>query len=146
MHTKDSHRLETLLNFGCKIVLRRCRASSSAIALRDLGLTAVSSRRKLHMAQCMFRCLSSHSLPYLSQLFSSASSHCTTRSSSILVNLNSLQSRLHLVRKPTALPVHHFGGRCQHIYVTPKTIINLPDYARISLAPQINHSLIYMNH
>ena len=142
---KDSHRLETLLNFGCKIVLRRCRASSSAIALRDLGLTTLSSRKKLHMAQCMFRCLSSHSPPYLSRLFSSASSHYTTRFSSTC-QFNLLQSKLRLVRKPTALPVHHFGGRCQHIFVTPKTIIYLPDYARISLTPQINHSLIYMNH
>ena len=66
---KDSHRLETLLNFGCKIVLRRCCASSSATALLDLGLTTLSSSRKPHMAQCMFSCLSSHSPPYLSQLF-----------------------------------------------------------------------------
>ena len=83
MHTKGlSPAGNSAGNFGCKIVLRRCRASSSATALRDLGLTTLSSRRKLHMAQCMFRCLSSHSPPYLSRLFSSASSHYTTQSSS----------------------------------------------------------------
>ena len=79
---KESHRLETLLNFGCKIVLRRCRASSSSAALKDLDLTTLTLRRKIHMAQCMFRCLSSHSPPYLARIFSSTSSRYATRSSS----------------------------------------------------------------
>ena len=45
---KDSHWLETLLNFGCKIVLCRCRASSSATALRDLGLTTLLEKKTSH--------------------------------------------------------------------------------------------------
>ena len=37
-------------------------------------------------------------------------------------------------------------GKGRSGIVTPKTIIYLPDYARISLTPQINYSHIYMNH
>ena len=79
---EESRRLESLMNYGCKIVLRRCRDSSSSAALQDLGLTTLTSRRKLHTAQCMLRCLSSQSPSYLSRLFSSPSSNHNTRSSS----------------------------------------------------------------
>ena len=67
---ENSCHLERLLNFGCKIVLCRSRDCSSSAALRELQLTTLTSRRKLHMAQCMFRCLSSQSPPYISKLFS----------------------------------------------------------------------------
>ena len=50
----ESRRLESLLNFGCKIVLHRHRDSSSTAALQELGLTTLTLRRKLHMAQCIF--------------------------------------------------------------------------------------------
>ena len=62
---EESHRLESLLNYGCKIVLCRRRDSSSTVALQDLGLTTLTSRRKLHTAQCMFCYLSSQSPSYL---------------------------------------------------------------------------------
>ena len=63
---EESRRLETLLNFGCKVVLRRYRHYSSTAARKELDLTTLSLRRQLHMAQCMFRCLSLQSPPYLS--------------------------------------------------------------------------------
>ena len=47
-----------------------------------VGLSTLSCRRKLHLAQTMFKCLSSQSPQYLSQLFSAPSSHYNTRSSS----------------------------------------------------------------
>ena len=95
---ENSRRLERLLNFGCKIVLRRSRDCSSSAALRELQLTTLTSRRKLHMAQCMFRCLSSQSPPYLSKLFSYSSSHRKTRSSST-AQLNLPQTRTSLGQK-----------------------------------------------
>lgn len=101
---EESRRLESLLNFGCKIVLRRCRFSSSSTALQELQLTNLASRRKLHMAQCMFRCLSSQSPPYLSQLFSPASSHYKTRSSS------TSQLNLPLVRTTLGQKAFSFAG------------------------------------
>ena len=89
---ENSHRLERLMNYACKLVLRRSRDCSSSAALRDLQLTTLTSRRKLHLAQCMFRCLSFQSPPYLSKLFSYSSSHRKTRSSST-AQLNLPQSR-----------------------------------------------------
>ena len=60
----------------------------ASAARSELNLTTISLRRKLYMAQCMFRCLSSQSPSYLSNLFSSSSSSLTTRSSSTqLLNL-----------------------------------------------------------
>ena len=62
-------------------MLHRRRDSSSTAALQELGLTTLTLRRKLHMAQCMFRSLSSQAPPYLSRLFSYVSCHHNTRSS-----------------------------------------------------------------
>ena len=78
----EALRLETLLNFACRTVLRRRRDYSASSARGELGLSTLSARRKLHLAQTMFKCLSSQSPPYLSQLFSSPNSHYNTRSSS----------------------------------------------------------------
>ena len=68
--TDEAQRLETLLNFGCKLVLNRSHHSSSATAHTELNLMTLALRRQLHLAQCTFRCLSSLSPPYLSKLFS----------------------------------------------------------------------------
>ena len=82
-YTKDEIlRLETLLNFACRTVLHRRRDYSASTAHGELGLSTLSTRRKLHLAQTMFKCLSSQSPPYLSQLFSSPTSHYNTYSSS----------------------------------------------------------------
>ena len=81
--TKDEAlRLETLLNFACRTVLRKRRDYSASAARSELGLSTLSARRNLHLAQTVFKCLSSESPSYLSQLFSSPSSHYNTRSSS----------------------------------------------------------------
>ena len=81
--TKDEAlRLETLLNFACRTVLRKCRDYSASAAHSELGLSTLSARRNLHLAQTVFKCLSSESPSYLSQLFSSTSSHYNTHSSS----------------------------------------------------------------
>jgi hypothetical protein len=58
---KEAHRLETLLNFGCRLVLRRRRQYSASAARRELGLTTLATRRKLHLAIMMHKCLSSQS-------------------------------------------------------------------------------------
>ena len=81
--TKDEAlRLETLLNVARCTVLCRHRDFSASAAHGELGLSTLSTRRKLHLAQTMFKCLSSQSPPYLSQLFSSPTSHYNTRSPS----------------------------------------------------------------
>ena len=81
--TKDEAlRLETLLNFACRTVLHRRRDYSASAARSELGLSTLSTRRKLHVALTMFKCLSSQSPSYLTQLFSSPTSHYNTRSSS----------------------------------------------------------------
>ena len=43
--------------------------SSQACYSRQLGLSTLASRRKLHNSVTMFNCMSSKSPPYLSQLF-----------------------------------------------------------------------------
>ena len=84
----ESHRLESLLNFTCRTVLRRCKHSSASAARHNLGLSTLSSRRKLHLSQSVFKCLSSHWPSYLSQLFSGPnSSHHTQSYSSCQLNL-----------------------------------------------------------
>ena len=100
----ESRRLESRLNFGCKIVLHRRRDSSSTAALQELGLTTLTLRRKLHMAQCMFRSLSSQAPPCLSRLSSYVSCHHNTRSSS------TSQLNLPLVRSSFGQRAFSFAG------------------------------------
>ena len=100
----ESRRLESLLNFSCKIVLHRRRDSSSTAALQELGLTTLTLRRKLHMAQCMFRSLSSQAPPYVSRLFSYVSYHHNTRSSF------TSQLNLPLVRSSFGQKAFSFAG------------------------------------
>ena len=84
----ESLRLESLLNFACHAVLRRSKHYSASAARHDLGLSTLSSRRKLHLSQTIFRCLSSPCPSYLPQLFSApSSSHHTWFHSSSQLNL-----------------------------------------------------------
>ena len=84
----EAYRLETLLNYACRTVLRRRKGSSASVARRELGLSTLASRRKFHLSLIMFKCMSSKSPAYLSELFSSPSSHYNTRSvSSSQLNL-----------------------------------------------------------
>ena len=79
----ESHCLESLLNFACCTVLRRCKNSSAFAARHNLGLSTLSSCRKLHLSQSVFKCLSSHCPSYLSQLFSGPNSSYHTQSYSL---------------------------------------------------------------
>ena len=110
----ESCHLESLLNFGCKIVLHRRRDSSSTAALQEIGLTTL--RRKLHMAQCMFRSLSSQAPPYLSRLFSYVSCHHNTRSS-FTSKLN-----LPLVRSSFGRKAFSFAGTSKPVSYTHLTL------------------------
>ena len=84
----ESTRLESLLNFACRTVLRRSKHSSASAARQELHLSTLSSRRKLHLSQAVFKCLSSQSPPYLSTLFSTPnSSHYTRSHASSQLNL-----------------------------------------------------------
>ena len=87
--------LENLLNFGCRIVLNRNKNFSASAVRKELGLPTLASRRKLHLAQLMFKCLSSHSPTYLSDLFSLSTSHHFTRASTASqLNLPSLRTSM----------------------------------------------------
>ena len=74
---------------GCSVYTRYSIAasylkgySSASAARSDLGLSTHLSRRKRHLAQFVFKCLSSQSPSYLSQLFSTPSSSYYIRSCS----------------------------------------------------------------
>ena len=50
--TKDEAlRLETLLNFACRTVLHKRRDYSASAARSELGLSTLTARRNLHLAQ-----------------------------------------------------------------------------------------------
>ena len=69
--------LESLLNFACRTVLRTSRHSSASTAHSELGISTLSSRRKLHLTQSVFKCLSSQSPSYLSQFSPLPAPHTT---------------------------------------------------------------------
>ena len=92
---QEACQLETLLNFSCRTVLCKRKDYSASAARRELGLPTLASRRKLHSAQMVFKCLSSNSPSYLSQLFSYPPSHYhTCSSSSSQLNLPPLRTSL----------------------------------------------------
>ena len=68
--TKEgSHRLETLLNFACRTVLHKCRDYSASSDRKKLGISTLFARRKSHLAQIIYKCVSLQSPTYLSNLF-----------------------------------------------------------------------------
>ena len=107
----EASRLETLHNYACCTVLHKRKGSSALAACRKLGLPTLASRRKLHLAVTMFNCMSSKSSPYLSQLFSSPSSHyntCSTSSS----QLNLLPNGPPLAKSRSVSWATHCGDPC----------------------------------
>ena len=64
----------------CRTVLHKHKGSSASAACKELGLSTLTSRRKLHLAVTMFNCMSSKSSPYLFQYFSLPLSHYNTHS------------------------------------------------------------------
>ena len=66
---EESHRLETLLNFACRTVLYKRRDYSASSARKELGISTLSARRKIHLAQTIHKCVSSQSLLILATFF-----------------------------------------------------------------------------
>ena len=66
---EESHWLETLLNFACRTVLCKRRDYSASSARKELGISTLSARRKIHLAQTVYKCISLQSPTYLSNLF-----------------------------------------------------------------------------
>ena len=83
---QDSNHLQTLFNYGCCIVPHHPRLSSTSDLWKDLGLSSLTSCRKLHLAELMFKCHKSLSPSYLSALFNTPSHNYSTRKRN-LVNL-----------------------------------------------------------
>lgn len=98
----QSLHLETLVNFGCCITLRKHKDYYATAALNEIGLSTLASRRKLYLVQMMFKCLSSQSPSYLCELFSPPTSCHFTRSC-ILHQLNLPPVRTTLGQKPFTL-------------------------------------------
>ena len=93
----EPHRLESLLNLACRTVLHRCKHSSASAARHDLGLSTLSSRRKLHLSSLS----SSASLPIVRPTYLSSSLVQTpliTLGRTLLVNSTS-RSQGHLLVK-----------------------------------------------
>ena len=77
----EAKRLETYLNLGCGLVLRKPHFYSATASRKELGLTTLPAGRKLHTCVIMFKCLHSLAPPYLSALFHAPSFRYITRSS-----------------------------------------------------------------
>ena len=88
---QDSNHLQTLFNYACHIALHCPRLSHSSVLWNDLGLSSLSSRRKLHLARLMFKCHNSLAPPYLYSLFHGPSHRYSTHNSTI-VNLPPVKS------------------------------------------------------
>ena len=86
---------ETLLNFVCRTVLHKRRDYSASSACKEVGISTLSVEQKIHLAQTVYKCVSSQSPTYLSNLFSTPTSQYNTRTSST--------SQLHLPRLCTSL-------------------------------------------
>ena len=83
VYTKEeSLQLETLLNFACRTVLHKRRDYSASSARTELGISTLSARRKIYLAQTVYKCVSSQSPTYLSNLFSTPTYQYNTRASS----------------------------------------------------------------
>ena len=77
---QDSSRLQSLFNFACRLVLHRPRLTSSTALWKELGLTSLRTRRKLHVAEMTYKCHNSLAPVYLSSLFHRPSHQHNTRS------------------------------------------------------------------
>ena len=112
---QDSHRLETLLNFACRTVLRKCRNYSASSARKELGISTLSVRQKVHLAQTVYKCLALQSPTYLNNLLSTPASHYKTRASSTS-QLNLIHIFiLPLARRHLVSLAHHYGDHYQII-------------------------------
>ena len=92
---EESHWLETLLNFACRTVLHKRGDYSASSARKELGISTLSARWKIHLVQTVYKCVSSQSPTYLSNLFPTPTSQYNTRASST--------SQLNLPRLRTSL-------------------------------------------
>ena len=97
---KESESLQTLLNFASRISLHRDHYYSTNAMRKELQLSTLHVRRKLHLSPTMFKCLSSKAPSYLSTLFQTP--HCHNTRSCCLLNLPS-------VRRPSASLLSLFG-------------------------------------
>ena len=84
---QDSNCLQTLFNYACRIALHHPRLSSSSALWKYLGLSSLSTRRKLHLAQLILNSCHNSLVPlYPSSLFHKPS-HRYSTSNSNRVNL-----------------------------------------------------------
>ena len=70
--------------YASPIALHHPRLSSYSALWNDLGLSLISTRRKLHLAQLMFKCHNSLASPHLSSLFYEPSHRYSTCNSNLV--------------------------------------------------------------
>ena len=88
---RDSSHLQSLFNYACRLVLNRPRLSSSSALWNKLGLTSLCTRRKLHLAEIVYKCHHSLAPGYLSSLFCCPNHHHNKRTKN-LANLPSART------------------------------------------------------
>ena len=119
--TSEAKCLETLFNYGCRLVLHKPRLYSTSSARQALQFTTLSDRRKFHMCQTMYKCLNSLSPPYLTCLFDTPSTHYTR--ASIIKQLNLPVTRSSFGQKLSALQVLWRGDPYLAMFGCPKTFL-----------------------
>ena len=102
----DSSHLQSLFNYACRLALHRLRLSSTSALWKDLGLSSLCCRRKLHLAEMTYKCHKSLAPPYLSSLFCLPAHHHNTRTKSVV--------NLPVVR--TTFGQHAFAFRCASLW------------------------------
>ena len=120
---------ETLLNFACRTVLHRHRDYSASAARSELGLSTLSARRKLYLAQTIFKRLP----PSLLLIFLYFSLHqplTVTLVPLLLVNL------ICLLQELSVLLVLPCGGLFQKILELVQTLEHFQDFERLSYHEQ----------
>ena len=79
----DSLRLQSF-NYACRLALHRPCLSSSSAFWKELGLTSLHCRRRLHLEELTYKYLNSLAPPYLSSLFRLPTHHHNTRRKNLI--------------------------------------------------------------
>ena len=80
----DSSCLQSLFNYACRLALNCPHFSTSSVLWNELGLTSLGIRRKLHLAELVYKCHHSLAPAYLSSLFCCPNHHHNTRNKTLL--------------------------------------------------------------
>ena len=92
--SQESTRLERLHNLAIKTILHKSRSDSASAARQQLGVTSLEHRRRLHLAQQVFKSVKGIHPPYLKDLFKPPTHHYHTRGSASDFNLPPVKTNM----------------------------------------------------